>query len=139
LKQKNFLSRYCIELFSIGMDRRKRTGIEYILQEAQEPNLFVIRKQKREGPEKVTALAAYYVLDGSIYQAPQLYTVIGSRVVRSLYHISNAFLQVATKLEKIGYGEPYFACLHLMSALFTDNVYFRSRAQLFVHLFYYSL
>ncbi|CAK9866487.1 unnamed protein product [Sphagnum jensenii] len=81
----------------------KRTGIEYILQEAQEPNLFVIRKQKREGPEKVTALAAYYVLDGSIYQAPQLYTVIGSRVVRSLYHISNAFLQVATKLEKIGY------------------------------------
>ncbi|KAH8937868.1 hypothetical protein BDL97_16G052400 [Sphagnum fallax] len=53
----------------------KRTGIEYILQEAQEPNLFVIRKQKREGPEKV----------------------------RSLYHISNAFLQVATKLEKIGY------------------------------------
>jgi mediator of RNA polymerase II transcription subunit 6 len=59
----------------------KRTGIEYILQEAQEPHLFVIRKQKREGPEKVTALAAYYVLDGSIYQAPQLYTVIGSRVV----------------------------------------------------------
>jgi mediator of RNA polymerase II transcription subunit 6 len=65
----------------MGMDCRKRTGIEYILQEAQEPNHFVIRKQKREGPEKVTALAAYYVLDGSIYQAPQLYTVIGSRVV----------------------------------------------------------
>ena len=55
--------------------------MEYILHEAQEPNLFVIRKQKRDGPEKVTALAAYYVLDGSIYQAPQLYNVIGSRVV----------------------------------------------------------
>lgn len=55
--------------------------MEYILQDAQEPHLFVIRKQKRESPEKVSAQAAYYVLDGSIYQAPHLYNVIGSRVV----------------------------------------------------------
>lgn len=80
----------------------KKTGMEYILQDAQEPHLFVIRKQKREGPEKVSAQAAYYVLDGSIYQAPHLYNVIGSRVVRSLYHITNAFAQASTKLEKIG-------------------------------------
>lgn len=60
---------------------RQRTGMEYILQDAQEPHLFVIRKQKRESPEKVSAQAAYYVLDGSIYQAPHLYNVIGSRVV----------------------------------------------------------
>lgn len=58
--------------------------MEYILQDAQEPHLFVIRKQKREGPEKVSAQAAYYVLDGSIYQAPHLYNVIGSRVVSLL-------------------------------------------------------
>jgi mediator of RNA polymerase II transcription subunit 6 len=80
----------------------KRTGMEYILQDAQEPHLFVIRKQKREGPEKVSAQAAYYVLDGSIYQAPHLYNVIGSRVVRSLYHITNAFALASAKLEKIG-------------------------------------
>lgn len=55
--------------------------MEYVLHEVQEPHLFVIRKQKREGPDKVSAQAAYYVLDGSIYQAPQLYNVIGSRVV----------------------------------------------------------
>ncbi|KAL2609253.1 hypothetical protein R1flu_027826 [Riccia fluitans] len=81
----------------------KMTGIEYILHEAMEPHLFVIRKQKREGPEKITVMSAYYVLDGSIYQAPQLYSVIGSRAVRAIYHISQAFSQAASKLEKIGH------------------------------------
>ncbi|KAJ7527269.1 hypothetical protein O6H91_16G045800 [Diphasiastrum complanatum] len=81
----------------------KMTGIEYILHEAQEPHLFVLRKQKRDSPEKVTPLAMFYVLDGSIYLAPLLYNVIGSRVARSLYHISNAFEMAASKLEKIGY------------------------------------
>ncbi|BFI41914.1 mediator of RNA polymerase II transcription subunit 6 [Marchantia polymorpha subsp. ruderalis] len=81
----------------------KMTGIEYILHEAQEPHLFVIRKQRREGPEKTTVMSAYYVLDGSIYQAPQLYSVIGSRAVRAIHHISEAFSQAAAKLEKIGH------------------------------------
>lgn len=67
----------------------KKTGMEYILHEAQEPHLFVIRKQKRDGPEKVSAQAAYYVLDGSIYQAPHLYNVIGSRVVSSCHESRN--------------------------------------------------
>ncbi|KAL3699480.1 hypothetical protein R1sor_017502 [Riccia sorocarpa] len=81
----------------------KMTGIEYILHEAMEPHLFIIRKQKREGPEKVTVMSAYYVLDGSIYQSPQLYNVIGSRAVRAIYHISEAFSGAASKLEKIGH------------------------------------
>ena len=57
------------------------TGIEYILHEAQEPHLFVMRKQKRDSAEKVTPLSMYYILDGSIYQAPQLYSVVSSRAV----------------------------------------------------------
>lgn len=57
------------------------TGTEYILSEVLEPNLFVIRKQKRDGPEKVTPMLTYYILDGSIYQAPQLCNVFASRVV----------------------------------------------------------
>lgn len=81
----------------------KMMGTEYMLHEVQEPNLFVFRKQKRDGPEKVTPISAYYVLDGTIYQAPNLHNVIGSRVVRALYYISRAFSEAATKLEKIGY------------------------------------
>ncbi|KAK6911972.1 Mediator complex, subunit Med6 [Dillenia turbinata] len=81
----------------------KMTGTEYMLNEVMEPNLFVIRKQKRDGPEKVTPMLTYYILDGSIYQAPQLSNVFAARIGRALYHISKAFTTAASKLEKIGY------------------------------------
>ncbi|PON54509.1 Mediator complex [Parasponia andersonii] len=81
----------------------KMTGIEYMLSEVMEPHLFVIRKQKRDGPEKVTPMLTYYVLDGSIYQAPQLCNVFAARVGRALYYISKAFTTAASKSEKIGY------------------------------------
>ncbi|XP_068648414.1 mediator of RNA polymerase II transcription subunit 6 isoform X1 [Aristolochia californica] len=81
----------------------KMTGNEYMLNEVMEPHLFVIRKQKRDGPEKVTPMLTYYVLDGSIYQAPQLSNVFAARIGRALYHISKAFTTAASKLEKIGY------------------------------------
>lgn len=74
-----------------------------MLNEVMEPHLFVIRKQKRDGPEKVTPMLTYYVLDGSIYQAPQLSSVFASRMVRALYYISKSFTAAASKLEKIGY------------------------------------
>ncbi|KAL6996377.1 hypothetical protein U1Q18_006505 [Sarracenia purpurea var. burkii] len=81
----------------------KMTGTEYMLNEVTEPHLFVFRKQKRESPEKVTPMLTYYILDGSIYQAPQLCNVFAARVGRALYHISKAFTTAASKLEKIGY------------------------------------
>ncbi|XP_050231704.1 mediator of RNA polymerase II transcription subunit 6 [Mercurialis annua] len=81
----------------------KMIGIEYMLNEVIEPNLFVFRKQKRDSPEKVTPMLTYYVLDGSIYQAPQLCNVFAARIGRALYHISKAFTTAASKLEKIGY------------------------------------
>eukprot|EP00252_Welwitschia_mirabilis_P002782 TRINITY_DN12770_c0_g1_i1.p1 TRINITY_DN12770_c0_g1~~TRINITY_DN12770_c0_g1_i1.p1 ORF type:complete len:244 (+),score=42.76 TRINITY_DN12770_c0_g1_i1:83-814(+) len=81
----------------------KMTGIEFMLTEAMEPHLFVIRKQKRDGPEKVTPMLTYYILDGSIYQAPQLSSVFASRMVRALYYISKSFATASSKLEKIGY------------------------------------
>lgn len=60
---------------------RKMTGLEYMLSEVMEPHLFVMRKQKRDGPEKVTPMLSYYILDGSIYQAPQLCNVFAARIV----------------------------------------------------------
>uniref|UniRef100_A0A9I9D4T3 Mediator of RNA polymerase II transcription subunit 6 n=1 Tax=Cucumis melo TaxID=3656 RepID=A0A9I9D4T3_CUCME len=85
------------------MFNRKMTGIEYMLNEVMEPHLFVFRKQKRDGPEKVTPMLTYYILDGSIYQAPQLCNVFAARVSRALYYISKAFTTASSKLEKIGY------------------------------------
>ncbi|KAJ8755774.1 hypothetical protein K2173_024318 [Erythroxylum novogranatense] len=81
----------------------KMTGTEYVLSEVMEPHLFVIRKQKRDSSEKVTPMLTYYILDGSIYQAPQLSNVFAARIGRALYYISKAFTTAASKLEKIGY------------------------------------
>ncbi|KAK3131951.1 hypothetical protein QOZ80_6AG0513800 [Eleusine coracana subsp. coracana] len=80
----------------------KMTGTEYLLTDVMEPHLYVIRKQRRENPEKSTAMLAYYILDGSIYQAPQLCNVFASRISRAMHHISKAFTAASSKLEKIG-------------------------------------
>ncbi|CDR00494.1 unnamed protein product [Oncorhynchus mykiss] len=57
-------------------------GVEYILLHAQEPILYIIRKQQRQSPTQVIPLSDYYIIAGVVYQAPDLGTVIGSRVVR---------------------------------------------------------
>ncbi|KAK9940490.1 hypothetical protein M0R45_017149 [Rubus argutus] len=74
-------------------------GIEYMLTQVKEPNLFVIIKQKRDSPEIVTPVATYYVLDGSIYQAPHLRNVLEAKMGSVLHYISTA----ASNLDKIGY------------------------------------
>lgn len=84
----------------------KMTGTEFVLSEVMEPHLFLIRKQKRDSPDKVTPMLAYYILDGSIYQAPQLCNVFAARIGRALYYIEKAFTTAASKLEKIGYAGP---------------------------------
>ncbi|KAF4348019.1 hypothetical protein G4B88_012933 [Cannabis sativa] len=72
-------------LFLLG----KMIDIEFMLSEVMKPHLFVFHKQKRDGPEKLTLLT-YYVLDGSIYQAPQLCNVFAARVVgTTLSHVTS--------------------------------------------------
>jgi len=57
------------------------TGLEYILLHVQEPILYVIRKQHRHSPTHATPLADYYIIAGIVYQAPDLISVINSRLV----------------------------------------------------------
>ena len=68
------------------------TGNEYTLSEVMEPHLFVIRKQKRDSPDKITPLLTYYILDGSVYQSPQLCNVFAARIVSSFSSIKNVFI-----------------------------------------------
>ncbi len=67
------------------MFRKRGPGLEFVLQDAQEPHLFVIRRQQRRPHDidKVDTHGAYYVLDGNIYQAPTLHATISSRAVRA--------------------------------------------------------
>lgn len=56
-------------------------GIEYTVIFSQEPDLFIIRKQKRENKLSTIPIAIYYIIHGFIFQAPTIYSVISSRIV----------------------------------------------------------
>nr|XP_016853750.1 PREDICTED: mediator of RNA polymerase II transcription subunit 6 isoform X1 [Anolis carolinensis] len=112
-------------------------GVEYILLHAQEPILFIIRKQQRQSPTQgggkkkrqeaasqfeqslrtpglkscpcvqdlshnekksgldlrliIIPLADYYIIAGVIYQAPDLGSVVNSRVLTAVHGIQSAF------------------------------------------------
>lgn len=70
---------------------RSMTGIEYEVLHGQDPILYVIRKQHRISSSQVTPLADYYILAGVVYQAPDLCSVINSRLHSALHHIQAAF------------------------------------------------
>lgn len=60
-------------------------GVEYILLHVQDPILYVIRKQHRHSPTEATPMADYYIIAGTIYQAPDLASVFNSRLVNIEY------------------------------------------------------
>lgn len=66
------------------------TGKEYILLHVQEPILYVIRKQDRTAPDAATPLVDYYILAGVVYQAPDLNSIIQSRVLNSALNLKSA-------------------------------------------------
>lgn len=66
-------------------------GIEYVLLIAQEPILYVIRKQHRTSPTQVIPLAHYYVIAGKVYQAPDLGSVLNSRLANCANYLQQAF------------------------------------------------
>ncbi|XP_008246763.3 mediator of RNA polymerase II transcription subunit 6 isoform X5 [Oryctolagus cuniculus] len=50
-----------------------------------------LKKQQRQSPTQVIPLADYYIIAGVIYQAPDLGSVINSRVLTAVHGIQSAF------------------------------------------------
>ncbi|XP_063679955.1 mediator of RNA polymerase II transcription subunit 6-like [Bolinopsis microptera] len=72
-------------------------GIEYTLLHVDEASdLMIIRKQERHSPSHVVPLANYYVLQGTIYQAPDLHHVLNSRLAGTLFHLQEALDKTLT-------------------------------------------
>uniref|UniRef100_A0A1I7XPP5 Mediator of RNA polymerase II transcription subunit 6 n=1 Tax=Heterorhabditis bacteriophora TaxID=37862 RepID=A0A1I7XPP5_HETBA len=69
------------------------TGIQYVLWSAQPP-LYVICKHRRNSSQNVTPLAYYYVINGTVYQAPDLHTFVQSRLLGAVEPLKSAFDQV---------------------------------------------
>ncbi|KAI2806204.1 hypothetical protein RDWZM_009249 [Blomia tropicalis] len=69
----------------------KMQGVEYVLLHAQEPILYVIRKQKRLSPTTTTPLVNYYIIAGMVYQAPDLQSIIQSKMLTAIHYLQSAF------------------------------------------------
>lgn len=63
-----------------------------------DPGLAVIDKVSRENGVD-TLLAKYYVLDGNIFQAPDLYTLLSVRIRSAMFHMREALREVNNMFE----------------------------------------
>lgn len=72
------------------------TGVEYILLHVQDPILYVIRKQHRHTPTEATPVADYYIIAGTVYQAPDLASVFNSRILSTVHHLQSAFEEASS-------------------------------------------
>ncbi len=59
------------------------TGVEYVEVETAHggAHLMAVERRLRSGPNQTDTEAAYYMLEGTIYQAPDLKTLLQSRMV----------------------------------------------------------
>ncbi|XP_065837692.1 mediator of RNA polymerase II transcription subunit 6-like [Oscarella lobularis] len=82
------------------------TGVEYALLHEQAPALYVIRKQHRHSINQVTPLADYYILMGTVYQAPDLCAIINSRLTTALCRLQSAFDETLAKTSRRSAADP---------------------------------
>uniref|UniRef100_A0A0A9X7W3 Mediator of RNA polymerase II transcription subunit 6 n=1 Tax=Lygus hesperus TaxID=30085 RepID=A0A0A9X7W3_LYGHE len=91
-----FYDRQCnnevVKMQRLSLDQLgNMTGLEYSLLHVQEPILYVIRKQHRYSPTQTTPLADYYIIGGTVYQAPDLASVLNSRILSVVHNLQTAF------------------------------------------------
>lgn len=74
-------------LASIDGLLKKMTGVQYAVHEAQEPHLFVIKKCERHAPDRESVLEYYYVIHGTVYQAPTEKEVARTRYTNIMFSL----------------------------------------------------
>ena len=57
------------------------------------PGLVVIDKQLKDGVDR-SVIAKYYILDGSIYQAPDVYSLLSAKIRGAMFHIRESLHEV---------------------------------------------
>lgn len=91
-----FYDRTCnneiVKMQRLSLDQlNNMTGLEYILLHVQDPILYVIRKQHRHSPTQAVPLADYYIIAGVVHQAPDLASILNSRMLSTVHHLQSAF------------------------------------------------
>lgn len=65
-------------------------GIEYILLHVQNPILYIIRKQHRTSTHVTRPITDYYIIAGVVHEAPDMSSIIQTRVLNAASHLSQA-------------------------------------------------
>ncbi|EEH16787.2 hypothetical protein PABG_06874 [Paracoccidioides brasiliensis Pb03] len=86
-------------------------GVEFMVLPQEPSNVWVIRKQvrkKRASDDEIQVLATYFVVGDSVYMAPSVLKVIGSRMLSTVTSLTKA-LSVASPLPLFSpsYGHTY--------------------------------
>jgi hypothetical protein len=95
--EKNSINHICnIQKSDFNTQKNKMIGIEFNLEfYNKDKDLFYISKNYRE-KNKVTLLSYYYVFKGTIYQAPDLYSLLLSNIES----LTNNFISLNNEITK---------------------------------------
>lgn len=96
-KSNPFFDRNCnnaqLRMQRLGLEHlQSMVGVEYMLLHTFDPILYVIRKQHRADPNNVIPMTDYYIIAGTIYQAPDLGNVFSSRIVSNFNKLKIRFI-----------------------------------------------
>ncbi|KAK9894389.1 MED6-domain-containing protein, partial [Cystobasidium minutum MCA 4210] len=83
--------------FNEAEELKRFVGIEFAVTYSEPPDLFIIEKRDRKSPTEAHPVAAYYVLHNSIYQAPDLYSVLSNRLLSSLFYLRTSLSSARDK------------------------------------------
>lgn len=73
-------------------------GINYqLIPSQQEPALFLIRKERCKAGQQPTVEGLYYVVDGTVYAAPDLLTLCQSRLRKVAFYLQDAVAKLAPR------------------------------------------
>lgn len=82
------------ELHSRGNDLyselQNMKGLEFVVAIAQDPDLWVIRKQERISPKETRPISTYFVVGENIYMAPAVHTIIQNRILSIALSLNKA-------------------------------------------------
>ncbi|KAL3985341.1 MED6 mediator subfamily complex component family protein [Acanthocheilonema viteae] len=71
------------------------------------PPLYVIMKQRRNSPTNVTPLAYYYIVNGTVYQCPDIYTYVQSKLISIVDPLRQA-LEQARNFNRFNIAKGYY-------------------------------
>eukprot|EP00054_Salpingoeca_dolichothecata_P025201 m.174606 g.174606 ORF g.174606 m.174606 type:complete len:168 (-) comp25280_c0_seq3:98-601(-) len=77
---------------------KQMQGVEYVLAHAGDNGFFLIRKQYRHSPQQETLLAFYYIINGVVFQAPDLSSVFQSRIRTLIHHLDDSFTAASSSV-----------------------------------------